>query len=320
MPEKGSLPEDPFVVAIFGPTGIGKTGVSIELSGLIEQTGGKAVAVNCDSIQVYDGLQVISGAPSLEERSRLEHRLVGHVPLDDRYSSGRFAEEAHAEIDSLIGEGIWPLVTGGTGLYLRAALSDLDLLPEIPAEVRTRLEAEREKEGAEPTHARLPEHLQTAIHPNDKKRVLRYLGLIEIGVEPHPDSEAGGRLWSEPLRHPTLLVGLTEDREALSQRIGRRVRQMRAAGAAEEVRLAERAGVSETARKAIGFESFLRDDVEAVEREHLAFARRQGTWMRKMEGVTVIERSERTDRDLASEILSLMAAREGLNASGTAPG
>lgn len=320
MAEGRGLPGAPFVVAIFGPTGVGKTGVSIELADLIRETGGAAVAVNCDAIQVYDGLQILSGAASAEERSRLDHRLLSHIPVDARYSSGEYARDAQAEIDSILAEGMWPLVVGGTGLYLRAALSDLDLLPEVPVETRERLERERQEVGAEAMHGRLPDRHRKRVHPNDGKRVLRYLGLIEMGVEPHPDSDGGGRLWTESLRHPTLLIGLGEDRESLAERISRRVGEMAANGAVEEARRAERSGASATARKAIGFEGFLRSDLEAVEQQHMAFARRQVTWMRKMEGVTRIERADATDREIASEIFDLIVTAEGLNASGPRPG
>lgn len=308
------------MVAIFGPTGVGKTGVSVELGLRIREAGSRAVAVNCDSIQVYRGLEVISGAPSPRERELLDHRMVSEVSVDTRYSSGLYARQAHEVIDSCLAAGIWPLVTGGTGLYLRAALSDLKLLPEVPEAVRDRLERERDVLGAEALHARLPEPLREKVHPNDGKRVLRYLGLLESGVEPHPDTVGGGRLWSEPLRHPTLLVGITEDRDRLKERIIQRVEAMVESGAIDEARAATEAGVSSTAAKAIGFQEFLEGDVAAVERAQLGFARRQMTWMRKMEGTVEIARKGRSDTEVAAEILTMIRSRRGLNASGSPPG
>ena len=121
------------VVAIFGPTAVGKTGVAIELAELLRGRGEDPVALNCDSIQVYRGLEVLSGAATAEERSRLEHRLLSFLDPSEEFSAGRYAELAHAEIDRLLADGRRPIVVGGTGLYLRAALADLDLRPPVPA-------------------------------------------------------------------------------------------------------------------------------------------------------------------------------------------
>ena len=105
------------VIAIFGPTAAGKTGVAIELAEMLRERGEDPVAVGCDSIQVYRGLDVLSGAPTPEERERLEHRLVGIADPTEEFSAGRFAALAHAEIDSLLEAGRRPIVVGGTGLY-----------------------------------------------------------------------------------------------------------------------------------------------------------------------------------------------------------
>ncbi|MBM3667479.1 MAG: tRNA (adenosine(37)-N6)-dimethylallyltransferase MiaA, partial [Actinobacteria bacterium] len=132
----------PRIVALFGPTAVGKTGVAIELAEGLRGRGEDPVAVNCDSIQVYRGLETLSGAASAEQRQRLEHRLLSFVDPAEEFSAGRFAELAHAEIDGLLAEGRRPLVVGGTGLYLRAALSELELLPPVPPELRAEVESE----------------------------------------------------------------------------------------------------------------------------------------------------------------------------------
>jgi tRNA dimethylallyltransferase len=295
------------ILAIFGPTAVGKTGIAVELAELLRERGDDPVAVNCDSIQVYQGLEVLSGAATATERDRLEHRLLSFVPVAEEFSAGRYAELAHREIDSLLAEGRRPIVVGGTGLYLRAALAELELRPPVPAEVRAQVEAALEARGAAALHSELDEDLAAGVHPNDRKRIARLTELQRLGIYPHRSS-AG--LWSDDaLRHPTLLAGLTVDRDELASRIDERVDAMVAAGAAEEASRAGSAGASRTARAAIGFEELLAGDVDAMKSAQRAFSRRQLTWMRKMPGVRLVSRDGRADRDVAEEILALIPSR-----------
>jgi tRNA dimethylallyltransferase len=299
------------VLALFGPTAVGKTGVAIAVAERLRERGEHPVAVNCDSIQVYRGLEILSGAANSEQRGRLEHRLLCFVEPAEEFSAGRYAEAAHAEIDALLAAGRRPIVVGGTGLYLRAALSDLDLRPPVPAEIRAEVEREIAERGAAALYAELDPDLAQTVEPNDSKRVARLTELARAGIEAAPDSE---RLWTAELRHPTLLVGLTMDREELARRIDERVDAMIAAGAADEVRAAAEAGPSRTARAALGFEQLLGaiDDspsearVEAVKASHRAYARRQLTWMRRMEGVILIDRTGRDAEEVAAEIVGLL--------------
>jgi tRNA dimethylallyltransferase len=291
------------VLAIFGPTAVGKTGVAIALAERLRERGEDPVAVNCDAIQVYRGLEVLSGAASAEERDRLEHRLLGFVEIDGEFSAGRFANLAHAEIDQLVAEGRRPIVVGGTGLYLRAALSDLDLRPPVPEEVRRGVERELAARGPEALHSDLDPDLAKTAHPRDRKRIARLTELQRAGIDPPRSSE---RLWKEDLRHPTLLAGLVIEREELRRRIDARVGEMVAAGAVDEVRHAEAAGASRTARAAIGFEELLRGDTDGMKAAQRRYARRQLTWMRKMPGVELIDRTGRDDADLAGEIVALL--------------
>ncbi len=121
------------VVAIFGPTGVGKTGVAIALAELLGQRGEDAVAINCDALQVYEGLGTLTGAATDEEQARLEHRLLGFVPVTEDFSIGDYMPLAHREIDAALEAGRRPIVVGGTGLYLRAALAELSL-NKVPPE------------------------------------------------------------------------------------------------------------------------------------------------------------------------------------------
>jgi tRNA dimethylallyltransferase len=264
------------------------------------------VAVSADALQVHRGLEVLTGAAAADERRRLEHRLVSFLPVDARFSAGEYAELAHAEIDGLVAAGRRPIVLGGTGLYLRAALADLDLRSPPPEGVRERLEVDLAARGAPALHAELRRRAPWAaepIDPNDRHRIVRALELLEAGeLEPPPERS---QLWTEHTRHPTLLAGLVMDRDALYARIDARVDAMIAAGVVEEVRAAHAAGASETARKALGFAELLAGDAEAMKRHTRNYARRQLTWMRKLAGVHVIDVTAREPADVAGEVVRL---------------
>jgi tRNA dimethylallyltransferase len=116
------------VLAIFGPTGVGKTGVAIALAELLRERGKDPVAINCDALQVYEGLGTLTGAATKAEQERLEHRLLGFVPVTEDFSVGGYMPLAHAEVDRALEAGRTPIVVGGTGLYLRAAVAQLSLV------------------------------------------------------------------------------------------------------------------------------------------------------------------------------------------------
>jgi tRNA dimethylallyltransferase len=235
------------VIAIFGPTGVGKTGVAIELAGLLRERGEDPVAISCDALQVYEGLSVLTGVATVEEQARLEHKLVGFVPVTERFNVGDYMPLAHAEIDRSLEAGRRPIVVGGTGLYLRAALGELSL------------------------------------------------------VKAPPESE-DSELWSPETRHPTAIFGLDMEREALYERIDARTEAIFAGGARLEVERAEALGPSRTARVALGFGEVLRGDLERMQQRSRNYARRQLTWMRKIPNLHWVDRQERSDAAVATEI------------------
>ncbi len=173
------------IIALFGPTGVGKTSIAVALAEqLIAEGEQSPVAVSADALQVYEGLEILTGVASPAEQAKLEHRLVSFLPLDARFSAGQYSELAHAEIDALLAVGRRPLVVGGTGLYLRAALTELDLRPPPPEGVRERWTAALEREGAPALHATLTRRAAWAaegIDPNDRQRIVRALELLEQG-------------------------------------------------------------------------------------------------------------------------------------------
>jgi tRNA dimethylallyltransferase len=273
---------------------------------LAERLGGDAVAISADALQVYEGLATLTGAASEAEREKLEHRLIGFVPINRTFSVGEFMPLAHREIDGALASGRTPIVVGGTGLYLRAALSELDLRPPPPADLRRRLEEEADTIGSEAMHARLAQRAPQAaekVPPGDRSRVIRLLELLEMGALEDEEPQVESQLWTEETRHPTLLVGLTMERADLYEQIDRRVDSIVGAGALEEVKAAHEAGASATARKALGFEELLAGDIESMKARSRQYARRQLTWMRKLPNVHLVDVTRRPPEDIADEIV-----------------
>jgi tRNA dimethylallyltransferase len=295
------------VLALFGPTGVGKTGVALAVARRLRERGERPVAVAADALQVYRGLETLTGVATPEEQRALEHRLVSFLPLDARFSAGEYAKLAHAEIDDLVASGATPIVVGGTGLYLRAALADLDLKPAPPSELRRHWEEQMLQRGPEALHrelARRAPWAAEAVDPRDRSRIVRSLELLDLGELEPPDESRPNQLWTSETRHPTRLVGLTMDRDALYERIDARVDAMVAAGAIDEVRRAHADGASETARKALGFEELLAGDVDAMKRRTRNYAKRQLTWMRKLPGVELLDVTGLHPDEVAARIIT----------------
>jgi len=293
------------LLAVFGPTAVGKTAIALALADALRAHGEDPIAVSADALQVYAGLEALSGAPTAAERAHLEHRLVGIVPVTERFSVARYARMAHAEIDALRAGGARVIVVGGTGLYLRAALAELALRPAPEPGVRERWQAELDRHGAPALHrtlaARAPAAAQR-MDARDGRRIVRALELLEADALSEPPSES--QLWTRTTRHPTRLFGLVMEREALYARIDARAEAMAAGGARAEAQRALAAGVSETARQALGFEALLRGDVEAMKRDTRRYAKRQLTFMRKLGGVRPVDVTGREPAAVAAEILA----------------
>lgn len=292
------------MLALFGPTGVGKTEVAVALAERIRARGGRPVAVCADALQVYRGLEILTGVPDAAQRARLEHRLVAFLPIDARFSVAEYAQLAHDEIDALLAQRADPIVVGGTGLYLRAALAELTLRPPPPPGLRERWQAELDQRGPEALHAQLAQAAPWAaqtIDRRDRHRIVRALELHEQGAL-HPPSH-DSRLWTRETRHPTRLVGLVRDRDELYARIEARVDAMVAAGAVDEVRRAHDAGASPTARVALGFRELLAGDIDAMKRRTRNYARRQLTWMRKLPDVQIVDLTGQTPEQVAKRLL-----------------
>jgi tRNA dimethylallyltransferase len=288
------------VLALFGPTASGKTGVA----GILRERLGAEV-ISADSAALYEGLPVITAAPDYPAR------LVGIVPLTEDVSVGEYQRLAHAAIDNCD----VPLVVGGTGLYFRAALSNLELPPPAPTERRTFWQDEYDRLGPGGAHAVLAERDAAAalrVHANDRKRVIRALELAEAGrslVSPED------RLWSEDTRLPTTIVALELPPAELDRRIEERTRAMAAAGAAAEASRAWALPLSQTARKVLGVEQFAllpeEEAIAGVTQATRRLARYQRKWLRRIPGVIRVD-ANRAPSEVADEIVALGRERQRL--------
>jgi tRNA dimethylallyltransferase len=290
------------VIAIFGPTASGKSAVAEEIARRIP-----AELVSADSMQAYRGLPVLT--------NQSEARLVGIWELDHEGSLGEYQELAHAAVDEILAAGRTPVVVGGTGLYLRAALSELELPPAPERGTRERLERLYDELGGERAHELLADRDPAAaasVHPNDRRRVVRALELAAVGSSLAP---ARDTLWSDELRRPTVLVGLDLPDDVLDARIAARVDAMVARGVQAEARAAWSRPLSATARKVLGLEEFatlpLPDAAAAVVAATRRLARYQRKWLRRLPVAATLA-ADREPEEIADEIVALAGAGERL--------
>jgi tRNA dimethylallyltransferase len=294
------------VLAIFGPTASGKSAAAEALVSRIP-----ARIISADSAQLYRGLSILTNQSAAA--------LVAIWDLEHEASVAEYQRLAHAEIDAALAAGSTPVVVGGTGLYFRAALGELDVPPAPEAGARARWEALYDERGGEAAHGLLAERdpeTATAVHPNDRRRVIRALELAEAG-----HSLRGDRLWAEEWRHPTLVVGLDVPVAELDRRIAERTRTMFEAGVVEEVRRALAGPLSPTAGKILGLREIA--DLPPGQAEAALAARTrqlaayQRKWMRRIPGLVTV-RADRSFDEVVDEVLALArggqrvpAGREG---------
>src|SRR5207247_1639896 len=261
------------VLAIFGPTASGKTAVAQALAERIP-----AELVSADSMQVYRGLPILT--------NQVPARLVGIWPLDHGASVAEYQRLAHAAIDEILAAGQTPIVVGGTGLYLRAALAELLLPPAPEPGERERWERLYDDQGPDSAHSRLAEldpDAAAAVHPTDRRRVVRRLDLAGRTRE-------RDRLWTADTRHPTLVFGLDVPKDELDRRIAERTRAMFEAGVRAEAGRALAGPVSSTAAYAHGLSDIAEhpDDggaIEALTARTRRYAAYQRKWMRRIPGL-----------------------------------
>jgi tRNA dimethylallyltransferase len=300
------LPPPRTVLAIFGPTASGKTAVAETVA---DRLGGEVVSA--DSMQAYRGLPILTAQP---ERPT---RLVGVWPLSHEGSVAEYAELAHAAVDGLLAAGKTPVVAGGTGLYLRAALVELGLPPAPPPELRARWEELYDRLGPERAYEVLAERDPDAaahVHANDRRRVVRALELTELGSSLSPDAD---RLWTAETRHETIVFGLEVPRDVLLERIERRAQAMFAAGVVEEARAALAGDVSSTAIHALGLREVVdlprEEALEALVVRTRRYAAYQRKWLRRIPGLVSVD-ANRPAEEVADDIVEVARTRQRLPA------
>jgi tRNA dimethylallyltransferase len=289
------------VIAVFGPTASGKSAIAEGLAGRL----GTEV-VSADAMQAYRGLPILTNQPVRPAR------LVCIWPLAHEGSVGEYQHLAHAAIDELVSASGHAVVAGGTGLYLRAALTVLDLPPAPATGERERWECVYDADPLD-AYAGLVERDPDAagrVHPNDRRRVVRALELAEAGASLVPGEE---RLWSSQTRLPTTIVGLEVPTAELERRIVLRTDEMFTRGVVDEVREAIAGPVSKTAEKALGLREIVslspeeaRDRIVVRTRQYAAYQRK---WMRRIPGLVGVDASPPV-AEVVDAILEMARARQ----------
>ena len=287
------------VLAIYGPTASGKTAVAEAIAAQIP-----AELISADAAALFRGLEVLTAAP---ERPT---RLVAVFDLEHEVSVAEFQRLAHEAIDDALANGRVPVVVGGTGLYLRAALSDLELPPPPQQGAREKWESFYDAHGGIHAHGRLqaldPE-AAARVHPNDRRRIVRALELGESG-----SSLAGDALWGGDTRRSTLIFGLDAPDDVLDERMRARADAMLERGVVEEARAALARPLSRSAKKVMGLVDFAElppDEArEALVANNRRLARYQRKWMRRIPGLIAVD-GNRSPSVIATEIV--VTARAG---------
>jgi tRNA dimethylallyltransferase len=288
------LPRDPLLVVILGPTGSGKTALSLELAARFH-----GEIVNCDSVAMYREFRIGTAKPTAEEQARAPHHLLDVIEPTNFTTAGEYARMARQILLQIQQRAALPIVVGGTGLYLRALIDGLFSGPERSEELRERLR-ERAHEG-EPGYLhrvlkRLDREAASRIHPNDLPKLIRAIEICLSAKRPVSEQWKSGR---DPLRGFTILrVGLDPNRAELYRRIHERVLAMFDAGLVEETKqLLEKYGEAARPLSSIGYKQvvqLLRGEidreaaVDAVQQAHRNYAKRQMTWFRREPEVTWI--------------------------------
>ena len=281
------MPHEPPLAVVLGPTGSGKTALSLALA---ERFHGEIV--NCDSVAMYREFEIGTAKPSAAERARAPHHLFDLIEPPGLITAGEYARQARAVLDEIKSRGNLPIIVGGTGLYLRALLAGLFPGPARSEELRDRLRDLAASKGSAHLHRvlhRLDPAAATKIHANDTPKLIRAIEVCLALRQPITKMWTQGR---EPLRGFRILrLGLNPNREALYARLNQRAQTMFEAGLVQETEdLAQKYGEKAWALNSLGYKQavqLLRGEIDrpaalaAVQQAHRNYAKRQMTWFRR---------------------------------------
>ncbi len=284
-PEQAS--PDPLLVVVLGPTGSGKTALSLTLA---EHFNGEII--NCDSVAMYREFEIGTAKPTQAERASVSHHLFDTVDPKSHMTAGEYARQARQILDEITQRGCLPIVVGGTGLYLKALLEGLFAGPQRSEELRERLRERAESRGSSYVHkilSRLDANAATKIHANDLPKLIRAIEVCLASRDKMTNLWQQGR---DPLHGFRILrIGLDPDRTALYARINRRAEEMFEQGLIEETRaLVEKYGTSTGALNSLGYKQafqYLNHEltreqaIQAAQQAHRNYAKRQMTWFRR---------------------------------------
>ncbi len=283
------------IVALVGPTAVGKTAVSIELAQALG-----AEIVSCDSMQVYRFMRILSQSPNHAQRTQVQHHLIDCIEPTATFSAGEYRRMASPIIDRILERGKNVLIVGGTGLYLRAMTQGLCDAPPADIRIREKLWTECQDIGSQPMYNRLRSVDSTAasrIHPNDARRIVRALEVYALTGR--PISSWWRQATAELLPGQTVIIGLNREREALYKRIDERLLQMiYEEGVINEVRQLLKLPLSKTARQVHGLADIeqylsgsviLKEMAAAWQQRVRNYAKRQLTWFRQTPGIQWVD-------------------------------
>jgi tRNA dimethylallyltransferase len=301
----------PPVIAVVGPTATGKTALAVALAHRLAASGLGAEVVNADSMQLYRGMDIGTAKPSPAERGGVPHHLLDLWHVREPASVAEYRQRARAEVDRLRADGVVPLLVGGSGLYVRAVLDELDF-PGTDPVVRARLDAELSAAGPAALHDRLAEldpAAAAAILPSNGRRVVRALEVIELTGRPFT-----ARLPEPRAHYPAVTIGLDRSADELDERVARRVDAMWATGFVDEVAALAADGLREgpTASRALGYAQVLQQFDGALSAEEARertvtttrrFVRRQRSWFRRDAATTWLDAARPDLLDAAVAII-----------------